>query len=336
MSDSKAMKIMPIARGIRLSRLLLLYTILPVVWAMVYLDKALFDSSIYYALPFRPEVWVVWIYVFGMPHVFASMQTMMDREYLEFYGWRLAGIVLFFLALPATITTITGPMALFIIFTAFIVYHTITQQFGLALAALKTKPGALFFAWKWGAVGVGLVLYSMLYTLPFPIALDYYSDQRNLMVSMSQILLAISLGAGALLLWTNRSNRPGQIYIIANSAMIATEFLLFSYGYYAFMVIVGRFIHEFTAWPIYATHDHNRNLTSKPNFLYRAAGLTRIPVIGLSIILAFALGIAFTYSASVFSVIAPLIVSFSLIHYYTESFMWKRGSIHRRHLAFSW
>lgn len=126
-----------------------------------------------------------------------------------------------------------------------------------------------------------------------------------------------------------------MLHVVANTAMIATEFILFHYGYFAFVIILGRVIHEFTAWHIYATHDRNRNLGAAPNLLFRAFGFTRLPVYALSILLAFAIGIALTYGIFQTGLAASLLVSLSLIHYYTESFLWKGGSIHRRSLQFS-
>lgn len=321
--------------SVKLSKLLWIYAAVPLVWIVVLISENLLKSSLIYSMPFRPEKWAFWIYLFGMPHVLASMQTMMDREYLSFYGWKLLWIALFFLGLPLTVMTFAGSMAMFLIFTAFIVYHTIAQQFGLTLTALKTKPGAFFYMWKWSAIGLGLVLYGMLYTSPVPIALKFGSVEYFITMHLAENLLVLMMVSGLALIWSNRSNKMGCAYIVANMAFMATEFALFKLGYFAFVVILGRVIHEFTAWPIYATHDSNRNLTAKHNWLYRSFQGTRIPTYWLSIILAFVLGWILTYSSNAFRFLAPVIVSLSLFHYYTESFMWKGGSIHRRFMSFN-
>lgn len=320
--------------SVKLSKLLWVYAAIPLVLIVVWISESFLKTSLVYSMPFRPEKWAFWIYIFGMPHVFASMQTMMDREYLTFYSWKLLWIALFFLALPLFVMNFIGGIAMFLIFTAFIVYHTIAQQFGLVLTALKVKPGALFSVWKWSAIGVGLALYGMLYTSPVPLVFKYSSFEFQTLLLITKVLLGLTVASGLLLAWLYRANKLGVAYIAANIAMMATEFALFQMGYYAFVVILGRVIHELTAWPIYATHDHNRNLTTQHNWLYRAFNQSKIPTYWLSITLAFALGWIVTYSTNVFRVLAPLIVSLSLFHYYTESFMWKGASIHRKFLSF--
>lgn len=326
-------KIAPIT--VKLRHLLVLYAVIPIAWIVVGLDKWVWGSALLFSIPFRPEMWAVWTYLFGMPHVLASMHTLVDREYLTFYGWKLLWIAIFFLALPFVVADTFGDQAMFAIFMAFIVYHTIAQQFGIALAAMRQKPGVLFGVWKWGAVGMGMALYAMIYSSPIPIAIDMLSPYRAPLTIIAGGLLSAFLVATVALLWRVRGNRIGMAHIGANAAMIATEFALFQQGYFAFVVILGRVIHEFTAWPIYATHDHNRNLAEPKNMLFKAFGFARIPPYVLSILLACALGFALTYSLELLSIAAPLLVSLSLIHYYSESFLWKRGSIHRRHLSFS-
>lgn len=320
--------------SVKLSKLLWIYAAVPLVWIVVLISENFLKSSLIYSMPFRPEKWAFWIYIFGMPHVFASMQTMMDRDYLTFYGWKLLWITLFFLALPLVIMNFAGGMAMFLIFTAFIVYHTIAQQFGITLSALKSKPGAFFYMWKWSAIGLGLALYGMLYTPSFPIAFKFGSLEHTIILQLAKNLMVLMIVSGLALAWANRTNKMGCAYIVANTAVMASEFALFQLGYFAFVVILGRVIHEFTAWPIYATHDSNRNLTVKHNWLYRSFQGARIPTYWLSIILAFLLGWILTYSSNAFRFLAPVIVSLSLFHYYTESFMWKGGSIHRRFLSF--
>lgn len=320
--------------SVKLSKLLWVYAAVPLVLLVVFISENLLKSSLVYSMPFRPEKWALWIYIFGMPHVFASMQTMMDKEYLRFYNWRLIGAALFFLALPIVVSNLAGGMAMFLIFTAFIVYHTVAQQFGLTLTALKAKPDATFYVWKWSAIGLGLVLYGMLYTTPLPIAFKFSSVEYHLLLLIAKILLVAIVASGLLMAWLYRANKMGLAYLGANTALMATEFALFQMGYFAFVVILGRVIHELTAWPIYATHDKNRNSEVQHNWLYRAFKKTRIPTYWLSIALAFALGWILTYSTSVFRMLSPLIVSLSLFHYYTESFMWKGASIHRKFLSF--
>lgn len=320
--------------AVSLSSLLFVYAIIPLALGVVWADQTVWNQAVRFNLPFIPEAWVVWIYLFGMPHVVASMHTLADREYLSFYGAKLFWLVAFFLALPIVVTQAVGATAMFLIFTAFIVYHTVAQQYGIAFAALRQKPTVVHTIWKWSAVGVGAALFAMIYTRPFPLALQTASEGRAVLLWIAGILLAANVLAGAALMRSARGNRVGIQHVAVCTAMMVTEVILFVQGYFALVVILGRVIHEFTAWHIYATHDRNRNLREAPNLLFRAFRVTGIPVYLLSIILAFAVGIALTYGLLQFTATASLLVSVSLIHYYIESFLWKSGSIHRRHLRF--
>lgn len=320
---------------IRLSHLLGLYLLLPLVWAIVWLDEYRWGLSLRLMMPFRPELWVVWVYLFGMPHVVASIQTLADREYLEHYGWRLGRVFAFFLVLPLVVSAVFGTRAMFAIYMMYIVYHTVVQQWGLTIVALRSKPDFTFQVWKWSAIALGLNLYAMLYSEPFPIALGPNQGLRNVMVAAAETMAALSVLAALVLCWKHRGNRLGMGFIVANTAMVLTDLMLFMHGYYALIVMLSRVIHEFTAWPIYAAHDHNRNLEGRPNFIYRVLAATRVPVFWLSILLAFALGLFVTYAATEIVKWTSVVISLSLIHFHMESFLWRRDTIHRRHLQFS-
>lgn len=320
--------------SVSLKQLLALYAIIPILVLAVWLDKGVLGGLLKQALPFRPEAWIWWIYLFGMPHVVASMNTLIDREYLSFYSWKLAYVVAACLALPYALGWLAGPHAIFVAFAAFIVYHTIAQQFGITIVATARKPDRLFAVWKWSAVGAALSLYAMLYTLPVPLVFVDDSPLRSMLTSAAQIMLVCHVVAGAMLTWLTRGNRLGVAHIVANTLLVSAEFYFFHQGYFAFVVILARIIHEFTAWHIYATHDSNRALAGAHNLLFRAFAFTRAPVYLLSIALAFAMGIALTYGLLRFDTAGLLVVSLSFIHYWMEGFLWKGGSIHRRNLAF--
>lgn len=319
---------------VSLKQLLGLYAIIPILLLAVWLDKNVLGMSLMKALPFRPEAWIWWVYLFGMPHVVASMNTLIDREYLSFYRWKLAYVFAACLALPYALAWLAGPHAIFVAFAAFIVYHTVAQQFGITIVAMRRKPGTLFRVWKWSAVGAALVLYAMLYTLPVPLVFVEDSPLRGMLTSAAQILLVCHVGAGIALAWSVRGNRLGIAHIAANTLLISAEFYFFQQGYFVLVVVLARVIHEFTAWHIYATHDSNRARSGAHNLLFRALAFTRAPVYLLSIALAIAIGIALTYGLLRFDTAGMLVISLSFIHYWMEGFLWKGGSIHRRNLAF--
>jgi hypothetical protein len=318
--------------NIKLSHLILLYCIIPVALIAVWVDQSLLDGALLKSFPFRPESWLLWIYLFGMPHVIMGMQMFADKEYLQAYGWRLLRILVTCLVLPPVVIALFGDDYLFAIFMGFIVYHTVAQQMGLTLVALKKSPDFFFYVWKWAAVGIGAILYVMMYWR-FPMALiDRYGLREPLMM-VGLWLLVVGVFAAGVMMWRNRANRLGVVYIAANVALIGADCLLFYMHYFFLVVVMGRIIHEFTAWPIYIAHDHNRNRVVVHNWLYRVfKGVG--PVGMVSLVIAFAVGFAVQYTASVVPFVTSVVVSLSIYHYYTEHFLWRRGGLLRMNVGF--
>ena len=296
------------------------------------IDKTFLHNSILSASPFRPEEWVIWIYVFGMPHVIGGMQTFADTEYIKRYGWKLMRIMIACLLLPILVWVVFGWQSLFVVFTLFIVYHTVAQQFGLTIVALKKAPGFLFYVWKWTAVGVGVLLYLMIYSEPHPIAV-VDNGLRGPFITVIEMLLVINILSAAALVWKNRTNKIGVLYLIANASLILVDCFLFYMHYYFLMVIVGRIIHEFTAWPIYVVHDHNRNSVDTKNWIFSMFDRLIPPAI-MSLIFAFSFGFALTFIASKMPYFSLLVISLSFYHYYSEHFLWRRDGLLRKHVAF--
>ncbi len=318
--------------NIKLSYLILLYCIIPVFLIAVWVDQSMLDGALLKFFPFRPESWLLWVYLFGMPHVIGGMQMFADKEYLQAYGWRLMRILGVCLVLPPLVIALFGDDYLFAIFMGFIVYHAIAQQMGLTLVVLKKSPDFFFYVWKWTAVGIGAILYVMMYWR-FPIALiDRYGLGEPLM-DVGLILLVVGVSAAGVLMWRNRDNRLGVVYIAANVALIGADCFLFYMHYFFLVVVMGRIIHEFTAWPIYMAHDHNRNRTLAHNWIYRVfKGVG--PVAVVSLVLAFAVGFTVQYAASMVSFVASVVVSLSIYHYYTEHFLWRRDGLLRESVGF--
>ena len=317
--------------NVKLTYLLGLYAIIPLALLLVWFDQSTLNRAILHSSPFRPESWIVWFYVFGMPHVVGGIQMFADKEYLQHYGWRLLRVFVVCLVVPPLVVSLLGQQYLFVIFMLFIVHHTVAQQFGLTLVALKRPPDVAFHVWKWTAVGVGVVLYSMLYFVPFPLVVFNAYGMREPLLLVGEILLGLFLASAVALVWKHRGNRLGVAHVICNVALIATDCYLFYVHYFFLVVLIGRVIHEFTAWPIYVVHDRNRNLVSYPNWLFRGFRWVASPAV-LSLVFAFSLGFALTYAVTLVSAMSSVIVSLSIYHYYTEHFLWRRDGLLRKHV----
>jgi hypothetical protein len=94
-------------------------------------------------------------------------------------------------------------------------------------------------------------------------------------------------------------------------------------------VLLPRMVHDISAFMIYISHDTNRNLDRPKLFLYRATQ-TVMPIWTALVLVSVSWGAVVTYSG--LKVLFWMAVSLALMHYMTEIFIWKRGSLHRRYI----
>jgi hypothetical protein len=311
--------------------LLSLYAILPIVWLLMLVDY-LTNHSLMFALPNRPEFWWIWIYIFGMPHVFASYLLLADNEYLDTYKDKLIKGAIVLLALPPLIMMTAGYAWLFFIFTAMIIYHTISQQYGLSLVMAKIRPDRTHKAITIIGSSIGVLLYTLIYADQSVASLiTPYSNWIDVIVLSFAALLT-----GLTMLQIKKSQTViGKWYILSTLLMVLTMIGLFYYGLQVLAVIVGRIIHEFSAWIIYSAHDKARNEKIIHNLIYAKLQWLRIDTYYMGILLAFVAGVSVTYvSQENQDFLALLIVSFSLYHYWLEGVIWKGKSLPKQHLRF--
>jgi hypothetical protein len=88
-------------------------------------------------------------------------------------------------------------------------------------------------------------------------------------------------------------------------------------------------VHDISAFMIYISHDTNRNLERPKLFLYRATQ-TIMPIWTALLLVSVSWGAVVTYSG--LKVLFWIAVSLALMHYMTEIFIWKHGSLHRRYI----
>lgn len=294
---------------------------------------AMFDSyfsfGIIQSLPERPEYWSIWIYIFGMPHVFASFLLLADKEYIQEFKSNIIISASILLSLPPLLSLFFDFYVIFFIFTAMIVYHTVAQQFGLSLIASRSKPNFAHKANTILASLVGVVLYTYMYSNDqFSFAVEHKAD----LVSLAKVLFIIVTGL-SLFQFITSNTRQGRIFVFLNWLLIGSILGFFLAGLEVLSIIIGRIIHEFSAWIIYGVHDHNRNLLNSHNLAYK---YLPIPTQYAGIVLAFVFGIAITFvSESHASFLAMLIISFSLFHYWIERFIWKGKSGPKQNVRFS-
>ena len=301
-----------------LSRRLLLaiYVIVPLAWLAVIGDLVLFDGGLRRALPESPEELAWFTAFFVLPHILASQFSFYDREYLGAYRLPLLWGVPFVLAGAGLLYVFDAGTA-GLIYIAVTMWHVIAQQVGIA-GTLAGRGSRAFEWWKWLTVVV------------FTLGLTGVAGTWLAWIGAPLMVATTGLTIGVA-----RVAAPGigRQYLWATQAMSLSAGLFAEAGYLFFAILVPRVVHDVTGWAFYLTHDHNRNLDTPRNVLYRAFAFSRLPVPVVVLVLAIAVNVSMDRSLG--RAFEPVILAVSLFHYFTESFMWRRSSIHRRYVAFS-
>jgi hypothetical protein len=312
--------------------ILWLYLVVPLAVLVAAFDHVS-DGAVRAVLPHHPEDWWFWIYLFGMPHVFASFLLLADRDYWSEFRDKLVVYAFLFLILPYALLLLVGYQALFFLFTSLIIYHTIAQQFGIALVVSRVKPSLAHKASTFLASALGVIIYSFMYSdkLLFESINLYRFEFLILVYALLILVLALSVHT-----WRLSATASGRQMVIANAFMLVTIVFLFHYGLEVLSIIIARIIHEFTAWIVYSCHDANRNAVDTHNLVYQRLSFLGVPPYAIGLLLAVVLGFSFTYLNETFDhYLAMLVVSFSLYHYWIEGFIWKGRSGPKQNIGFT-
>ncbi len=327
------------------SLLLGLYLIIPTCILTVIVDQLFLDQALLKQyLPITPSEWAFWALVFNFPHIVSSLITLADKEYVSFYkarfGRALAIIVLGIVALTAVLVSVPPAMAqsiygvFFGFFALYTMYHVLSQQFGIGMMLMKVRPSKQYEQWRWFSTAATTGMYAMVFGKDQMLAISIAgSDAYEIAnyISAAAMIVATIIG----LRLTQQSQRKlGTYYVYSNIAMLLATFFFLQTEYTVFVIAIPRFVHDLTAFIIYSTHDQNRNLTEKKNYIYAAFAFLPLPPLLLCPILA--IGIANVlelYSGLIFFKMFYFICSF--FHYYIEGFVWKREAIHRHAVTFT-
>lgn len=301
------------------------YAILPLLLILALVDALFLQNALRETLPRTPETFVLYALLFGTPHILASFFSLADRDYLAAYGTRLTVKLPLLLISIGLITYFFTPVGI-LIFVAYTMYHVVFQQAGLSLV-FGAKFSKAFGAWR--ALPVLFITMGHMAV--------YYPDLIAFMDGWSGPLLTVLVSSFVLLSFYLYGRIPsvrGKLYFAATSATFVGSYLLYLWGYPLFSILLVRFVHDVTAFIIYAAHDHNRAVAGKTNLIYRFFPKRVLPVFLATPLLAIMLGYVIThppFSHTGFM----LILLLGIAHYYIESFVWKRDTIHRSHVSFA-
>ncbi len=304
----------PRAITIRAPALIALYTLVPLSAALMLADALLFHHAVRNRLPVSPNALFGFTAVFVLPHIFASLFTFADAEYLATYRNKLIGGAIGVAALMVALNA-AGPEPFNMVLWATTLWHVLAQQTGIA--RVFVRPGKVQSAWRWTAVaaftGVGVGLFWPAFLKP------------------SLALLAVSTLL-SLLVARSAASRSGALYVIATQALAVLAAAGVLTGYTFFAILVPRIVHDVTGFMFYVAHDHNRNRVRRHNFLLRVLAFIPLPIVVLVIVLPVSVNVLVAISTLNLSVV---LVGLNFFHYYVESFMWKRTALHRRSVPVS-
>ena len=322
-----------------LRRLLLLYLIVPACLAVVAADVLLLGGTLREQLPRNPETYFLYELFLGWPHILASTLILAtNREYLDRYRHRLivaSAVVIGFFGAGEFL--LPRNLLFFVAATATII-HVLKQQVGIGRGAVRPQgdDARLYTQWGWLAIGAGIVLYNGLY-------LSVFDPYKAWLV----VAAAGLAGATTVFAWRlhRRTELPlGRAWLWSNTSMVVVGVLFYAAGYGIFAIVVPRVVHDLTAFAFYVAHDVNKHADTPRNWLHRQA--RRVPAGVYWVTPVLAIGIAYLLdqhgnaafhwlTRGVLEDTVPTAVSLGLLgylgmlHYYYESFTWKRDSPYR-------
>ncbi len=304
--------------------LLLVYLVLPVLFCVFLADVYFFDSALLPYMGLTSMVLPLYLLFFELPHIIASFFGFADKEYFTHYKKHL----LFFLPLILIATSILLYVNFSLGVTLYLVgtvWHGLKQQTGIALI-LGARPGWVHTAWTLIPVVITSLAY-VYYIVPevFP---------AQLVPLISPIIL---LGIVSLLIITSikmwQSVPKVRLYVLCVSSLFFFSYIFILSGYIFLAFFAVRFIHDLSAFAFYATHDQNRNVSERKNYLYKLFSLVPLPVLVLTPVLAVGFAYLTRISTDGLAIGYVALVLMGMSHYYLESIMWKRDTPHRKYIS---
>jgi hypothetical protein len=314
-------------RPLSLSHRLLVsfYVVIPLAFVALLVDAFWLERRIAHSLPRLPESLVLWSLLFPFPHILASYFSFFDRTYFLHYKNRLMYFAFPLFCLSLVLGVVLPDIA-FLLFVLYSMIHITFQQTGITQLLFKsTHP--IFFWWKWVLVVGATILYLSLYPSVLLPVVSTFTIPGIIVVSMISLAMTLymtRMGHSAVGIW----------YAWGTTLLIPMGGFVWYLGYPILAILIPRVVHDLTAFAFYLTHDVNRNREVVHNLLYRPFIETRFVNALFVLIPIGALGcVLLLYKSPLIG--GSLLVAFSVVHYYLESFMWKSGSPHRTHIAFS-
>lgn len=308
--------------------LLALYIVFPLSALFVLWDYYFMGGVIKSIGPKNPENWSLFMIFFNTPHILASSLSYMDRDYIRFYQSKLLlgipVVALITLFLPKIIGALW--MGVFIALTT--IYHVIAQQVGLNKMMLR-RVDRNYIIWKWLTIALSAVIYLLLF---FRYRLPIFNNMK-ILIGIWVLFYIISTYYFVKLVRFS-GKRMGFYYSLANHGMVFFVFIFFLLDMPFFAILGPRVVHDITAFMFYVTHDTNRFKAGGKNWIFNTLKCIQIPIFIMGPIVAILLAQFLNlYEDINYSIWFNIVIFFTFIHYYTESFSWQNGSLHRKYIS---
>lgn len=321
-----------------------LYAIIPICITIYVIDLLFWDHYLQSVLPSSPSHYLLFQILFGTPHIIASnLMLISHADYFKYYKNKL-------IVMTALIFLVFGIGSLYIpyktlyVMTAcWTVYHVFKQQHGIGKAICKLPTWAFYWI-LWLSVITGIFIYLGIFLK------NSWTTQQSDWIQLIAVTLTIGLILSTVLCQRYVKTSLGKSFLWANTLLIVSSCYLYSQQYYFMAILVPRLVHDATAYVFYVTHEYNRHAQTPGNALYKLAARCNIYVFIVLPVLSFTLtfvlqayGDAFVnwLSETLFeikirkAITVGLIGYLSLMHYYTEAFVWQAGSPLRKYIRFS-
>lgn len=297
--------------------LLGIYVTIPISLLIVFIGHLFFKNNFEVFLLNSPENFLIYSFLFNLPHIMATGVMFADKEYISFYKSNLILALIFITFLTFLLPSIIGLKTFSIIYFILTIIHVISQQFGIA-KILAQVSGIFFQTWKIIGIFIAIII-----STP-----ELFAIEKNILLI---VFINFLFFLFTMFLCHKSKSMLGKLYIFSNFLLIASISFLFIAHYYFFVIFLTRIIHDVTAFTFYIVHDHNRNNKNINNFFYRVFRFTGIPIIILCPLLAVIIAFPLTFATKIVNIqyLEYIVVFFTLFHYYTERFVWKQPFLHR-------
>ncbi len=323
--------------------ILSLYSIIPICLLIQFLDVNFWNNYLKDTLPTSPSHFILFQILFGTPHIIASaLLISTNADYLKHYQKKIIVMTLALAVVFGIGSLFISYRVLYIMVACWTVYHVLKQQHGIARGVCRL-PDVNYNLLLWLSVAAGIFLYIGIFL------------NRSLTVSQAYwIEVASEVFCLGLIITTIISHKLvqsdfGKLFMWANTILVITSLYLYLHQYYFLSILVPRLVHDATAYLFYVTHDYNRHHDDPENFLYRYTARLNIPIVIVLPLLSFSLAFllqlygndivnaitGFLFDFEIYNVITLVVFGYlSLMHYYTESFTWKKDSPYREYIGF--